>query len=84
MAKSQYSADSASLPPPRLPSDGNKMGTSTPLIPASFLKNTLPVSTTFVLTDIGENADLGRRLPEHGSVRRKTGQSGTPSLIFID
>jgi hypothetical protein len=89
MAKREYSADSAPLPQPYLPPDGNKMGTFESL-PAPFSKGTSPVPTTFVLTGtnayIGESADLRRRLPEHGAVRRTAGQSGTciPTLISIE
>jgi hypothetical protein len=89
MAKSQYSADSASLPQPPLPSDGNRMGTfKTAGLPTSFLKDALPVPTTFVVTDmsayIGKSADLGCRLSEHRSVRRNVGKNDTPAPTSID
>ena len=91
MAKSQYSADSAPLPQSRSPFDGNKVGVfKTAYLPAAFLKDMLSVPATFVVTGtnayIGESADLRRRLPEHGAVRRTDGQSGTctPTPISID
>ncbi|MCS3765275.1 hypothetical protein [Bradyrhizobium centrosematis] len=91
MAKRQYSADSAPLPQSYLPPDGNKMGTFESLhLRAPFSKGTSSVPTTFVITGtnayIGENVDLRRRIPEHYSVRRKTGHSGTytPTPISID
>ena len=75
MAKTEYSADSAPLP--QSPSAGDK----TAYLPAPFPKDTLSLTTTFVVTGttgyIGESADLGRRLSKHGAVHRTAGQSGT-------
>jgi hypothetical protein len=91
MAKSQYSADSASLPQSPSSSNGNRVDIfKTAYIPGPFPKDTLSVSATFVVTRtngyVGESADLRRRLPEHGAVRRTAGQSGTcnPTSISID
>jgi hypothetical protein len=89
MAKSQYIADSAPLPQPLLPPNGNQMGAfKTAYPPTSFLKDTLPLTTTFVVTGmsthIGETADLARRLSEHVFVHRQAGQSGIPTLTSID
>jgi hypothetical protein len=61
----------------------------TAYLAAPVRKDTLPVPTTFLVTGtntyIGESADLGRRLPEHG-VRRTAGLSGTctPTHTSID
>ncbi|MCK1288949.1 hypothetical protein IVB41_34140 [Bradyrhizobium sp. 44] len=81
MAKSQYSADSASPPHSPSPSHDNKVGTfKIAYFPAPYPKDTLSMPTTFVLAGIsyfGENVDLRRRIPEHNSVRRKAGHSGT-------
>jgi hypothetical protein len=56
--------------------------------PASFIKDTLPLATTFVVTGmsayIGESANLARRLPEHVYVRRQTRRSGIPTPNSID
>jgi hypothetical protein len=89
MAKNQYSADSAPLPQSPSPSNGNKMGAVTPLnVPASFLKDMLPASKTYVLTGmnayIGETRDVMRRLTDRESVHRKAGQSGIPTPTSID
>ncbi|QOZ67295.1 hypothetical protein [Bradyrhizobium arachidis] len=81
MAKSQYSADSASPPQFPSPSHDNKVGTfKIAYFPAPYLKDTLSMPTPFVLAGIsyvGENVDLRRRIPEHNSIRRKAGHSGT-------
>jgi hypothetical protein len=89
MAKSQYSADSASPPQSLSPPNGNKVGAFKIVhFPAPFLKVPLSVPTTFVLTGIngyiGENTDLGRRHQEHGSVGRHACKSDTPTPISID
>lgn len=89
MAKSQYSADSASLPQYPSTSSGNRMGTfKIAYFPARYLKDPFSAPTTFVLTGtntyVGENVDLGRRIPEHASVRRKAGHSGTYTPTSID
>jgi hypothetical protein len=84
MAKKHYSADSAPLPQP--PSGMGLFKTLN--MPASCLTDALPVITTFVVRDtnayVGESLDLGRRLSEHVSARRKARPSGIPTPVSID
>jgi len=87
MAKRHYSADSSALPPP--PSSPDLTVTAIPFKAfdtlASFRKKVpMFILATGVSAYIGESGDLKRRLPEHVSVCRKTGQSGTSSPTSID
>ena len=83
MAKSHYSADSAPLPKPSLPSDGGKNLDVT----AWFARKPVAASEVFLLTDtgpyVGHTRDLYRRLPEHDAVRRNSVGTGnfTPTSI---
>ena len=85
MAKRQYNADSASLPPlslrPGMP--GSRMEDPVKLVsfPALPANDALPVPATYVLAGganmyVGESAHLGRRLPDHGAADAEPGPSG--------
>lgn len=84
MAESHYSADSAPLPQPCLPSDVGK----TLDVTAWFPRKPVLATAVFLLTDtgayIGESDNLGSRLPDHDAVRRKSDQSGILTPISID
>lgn len=83
MAKSQYSADSASLPQSLSPSSRNKKGVVTLFnIPAPSFTGILPAPKSYVLT--GMNAYVGvsqamHRLTDRVSVHRMSEQSGAPT-----
>lgn len=89
MAKSQYSADSAPLPPSTAPSNRDKMGAVTPFnVPATFLMGMLPIPKSYVVTGvnayIGESHGALRRLTDRASVHRMAEQSGIPTPDSID
>jgi hypothetical protein len=85
MAKRHYSADSSALPLPPYSPD-----LTVTAMPFKALNTVAPfrkdvpvfILATGVNAYIGESGDLNRRLPDHVSVRRKTGQStSSPSSI---
>ena len=86
MAKSQYNADSASVPQSPLPSNGGQISAFE--IAPTTLKDALPTPTTFVLASttayFGESIDLKLRLPDHVSAGRQARQSGNPTPNSID
>jgi hypothetical protein len=94
MAKSQYNADSAPLPPLSLRSGmpGSRQTDAVEIVsfPALPANDALPMPAAYILAGgassyVGESAHLGRRLPAHGAFEAQADLSGAfPPTSSID
>jgi hypothetical protein len=94
MAKSQYNADSASLPPlplrPGMPGSRQTDAVEIVSFPALPANDALPMPATYILVGgaksyVGESAHLERRLPARGAFEAQPNLSGAfPTTSSID